>query len=110
VGLRCRDHRAGGAPRTVWLDGVELVRRYLLHVLPKGFMRIRHYGLLANRCRAERLAMARAAIAAALAAPVAVPAAPTVPASGGGERLCPQCRKASLRTVRRWPAGRRDSG
>jgi len=110
VGLRCRDHRAGGAPRTVWLDGVELVRRYLLHVLPKGFMRIRHYGLLANRCRAERLAMARAAIAAALAAPVAVPAAPTVPASGGGELLCPQCRKPSLRSVRRWPAGRRDTG
>jgi hypothetical protein len=44
------------------LSGEELIRRYLLHVLPKGFTRIRHYGFLANRCRATKLAQIRAAI------------------------------------------------
>ncbi len=37
------------------LDAVEFIRRYLLHVLPKGLMRIRHYGILANRCRRKNL-------------------------------------------------------
>jgi hypothetical protein len=37
-------------------DGTEFVRRFLLHVLPKGLMRIRHFGFLANRCRREKLA------------------------------------------------------
>ena len=41
------------------LDGEELIRRFLLHILPKGFMRIRHYGFLANRCRRQKLAQIR---------------------------------------------------
>ncbi len=41
------------------LDAVEFIRRFLLHVLPRGFVRFRSYGLLANRCRAERLARCR---------------------------------------------------
>ena len=38
------------------LDGVEFLRRFLLHVLPKAFVRIRHFGLLANRVRNTNLA------------------------------------------------------
>ncbi len=41
------------------LPGEELIRRFLLHVLPKGLMRIRHFGFLANRCRKEKLAKIR---------------------------------------------------
>src|SRR3954447_26874828 len=41
------------------LDSVEFVRRFLMHVLPSGFVRIRHYGLLANRHRQEKLARCR---------------------------------------------------
>ena len=108
VGLRVRDHRHGGERKTLWLDGVELVRRYLLHVLPKGFMRIRHYGLLANRCRAACLAVARAAIAAlADIAPVPPPA---LAGPGAGEQACPRCRRATLHTVHQRPAPRRDAG
>jgi len=108
VGLTVRDHRHGGERKTLWLDGVELVRRYLLHVLPKGFMRIRHYGLLANRCRVECLALARAAIAAmhdarpvprlAMAGPIVV------------ERTCPRCHQPAIRTVHQRPTPRRDAG
>lgn len=58
---------AGGEPgkpgkRTVRLDGVEFVRRFLLHILPKGIKRIRHYGLLAAGCKAAKRAAARAAL------------------------------------------------
>lgn len=59
MGLRYRDYRDGDRDKVLWLDGAELVRRFLLHVLPKGLMRIRHYGFLANRCRAKRLAQIR---------------------------------------------------
>jgi hypothetical protein len=41
------------------LDAMEFIRRFLLHVLPKGFVRIRHYGLLANRNRREKIARCR---------------------------------------------------
>ena len=44
------------------MDVQEFIRRFLLHVLPSGFMRIRHYGLLANRAKGVKLAAARAAI------------------------------------------------
>lgn len=55
VGLRYKDYRDDRV-KSLWLSGAELLRRFLLHVLPKGLMRIRHYGLLANSCRAKRLA------------------------------------------------------
>ena len=45
--------------QTMTLDAVEFIRRFLLHVLPKKFMRIRHYGLLANRCKRENLSKCR---------------------------------------------------
>ncbi len=58
VHLRYRDYR-DGEHKTLLLEAPERVRRFLLHVLPKGLMRVRHYGLLANRCRVQRLAQIR---------------------------------------------------
>ena len=78
------------------LSGEELLRRFLLHVLPKGFMRVRHFGFLANRCRARRLAEIRAALAA--------PAPPTPETEAPAESTttvdgypCPRCRRGRLR-------------
>ncbi len=45
--------------QTTTVEAVEFIRRFLLHVLPKGFMRIRHYGFLANRCKRENLSKCR---------------------------------------------------
>ena len=45
------------------LDGVEFLRRFVTHVLPGGFVKVRHYGLLANRFREQRLAHCRALLA-----------------------------------------------
>jgi hypothetical protein len=55
------------------LPVAEFMRRFLLHVLPPGFHRIRHYGLLANAARVENLARARQLLAAPLSPLIAVP-------------------------------------
>ena len=61
VTFRWKDYRAKGRTRykTMSLAAGEFMRRFLLHVLPTGFHRIRHYGLLANAGRKENLALAR---------------------------------------------------
>jgi hypothetical protein len=61
VTFRWKDYRATGRMRrkTMTLAATEFIRRFLLHVLPSGFHRIRHYGLLANAGRVQHLAMAR---------------------------------------------------
>ncbi len=65
VTFRWKDYRLSGAARykTMTLPTHEFIRRFLLHVLPKGFHRIRHYGLLANGNRAANLARARQLLA-----------------------------------------------
>jgi hypothetical protein len=51
VRFRYQDYAAGGATKLMELQATEFLRRFLLHVVPAGFVRIRHYGLLANRTR-----------------------------------------------------------
>jgi predicted RNA-binding Zn-ribbon protein involved in translation (DUF1610 family) len=61
ITFRWKDYRSKGRTRlkTMTLDVAEFMRRFLLHVLPSGFHRIRHYGLLANGARTASLALAR---------------------------------------------------
>jgi hypothetical protein len=54
-----RDRKHGDCARTMTLQADEFIRRFLLHVLPSGFMRIRHFGFLANRSRKQKLARCR---------------------------------------------------
>jgi len=99
VRFRYKDYAAGGTTKVMELPAEEFLRRFLLHVVPPGFVRIRHFGLLANRTRQEKLARCRhllaivAAAATALlptqngatpgaSAPVVTPA--QCPACGGG--------------------------
>ena len=60
VSFRYTDYAHGNAHKVLTLDAVEFLRRFLWHVVPPGFMRVRHYGLLANRHRAAKLARCRA--------------------------------------------------
>ena len=62
VRLRVRDNERGGTT-TVRIEGVEFIRRFMTHVVPRGFKRVRHYGLLAPGHKAKRLSQARAALA-----------------------------------------------
>jgi len=59
VTFRWRDYRRGKRLRTMTLDSEEFTRRFLTHVLPSRFVRIRHFGFLANRQRTEKLEQAR---------------------------------------------------
>ena len=61
VTFRWKDYRAKGRERwkTMTLAPAEFIRRFLIHVLPTGFHRIRHYGLFANGGRTKNLALAR---------------------------------------------------
>lgn len=81
VTFRWKEYRAKGRTRhkTMTLPPQEFMRRFLLHVLPGGFHRIRHYGLLANGNRRGCLALVRAALHATAEAPTGEPAtrAPT---------------------------------
>ena len=62
VSFRYQDYAHGNRRKTLTLKAGEFIRRFLLHVLPRGFMRIRHYGLLANRAKRLKLAQARSAL------------------------------------------------
>ena len=59
VRFRYKDYAHGNRKRVMTLTASEFVRRLLLHVLPTGFVRIRHYGILSNRHRQEDLALCR---------------------------------------------------
>ena len=59
VRLRWRDYRDGNRQKTMTLQGGEFIRRFLVHVLPDGFRRIRYYGFLGNCHRAQKLALCR---------------------------------------------------
>jgi hypothetical protein len=59
VTLSYRDRKDGDRKKTITLNAHEFIRRFLLHVLPDGFMRIRHFGFLANRAKKQALAQCR---------------------------------------------------
>jgi hypothetical protein len=59
VTLSYRDRKDGDRKKTMTLEAQEFIRRFLLHVLPDGFMRIRHFGFLANRSKKQALAQCR---------------------------------------------------
>jgi hypothetical protein len=96
-----KDYAAGNAEKAMSLEAVEFIRRFLLHVLPSGFVHIRHYGFLANRCRQAKLSLCRRLIAALDSASAKREGHPTTEApvegsSGAGElrtaqHQCPAC-------------------
>jgi hypothetical protein len=69
VAFRWKDYAHGNKKRKMTLTADEFLRRFLLHVLPPGFVRIRHYGFLANRHRTKAIALCRKLIGEAAPAP-----------------------------------------
>src|SRR6202158_2150557 len=86
VTFKVKDYRIEGPGRytTMTLDVREFIRRFLIHLLPKGFHRIRHYGLFASANRAETIVRARELLG--LATPTAEAAGENYPAAGRGPR------------------------
>ena len=85
VTFRWKDYAHGGKKRKMTLAAEEFIRRFLLHVLPKGLVRIRYYGWMANRCRRERAALCRALLGAEAAQP------PMTSGPLSAPRRCPFC-------------------
>ena len=95
-----KDYARGNRQSTMTLSAVEFIRRFLLHALPKGFQRIRHFGFLANRARAEKLDLCRKLLADTQESDDA-DAVPEVPSSPPVEPddLCPECKIGRMRHV-----------
>jgi len=103
VRFRYKDYTHGERRKLMSLEPVEFLRRFAAHVLPRGFNRIRHYGLLANRSKRVLLAQARAALKApalvqTTPAPESVRAFWQRVARIDIER-CPRCHHGTLRLV-----------
>jgi hypothetical protein len=90
VTFRWKDYAHGGKQRKMTLAAEEFIRRFLLHVLPKSFVRIRHYGWMANRCRRQRAALCRALLGEEAAQPVTKTRTGPAPTSAP-TRQCPFC-------------------
>jgi hypothetical protein len=87
VTFTVKDYKEGGRAKELTLTAVEFLRRWTEHVLPRGFVAARHYGLLANRGREEKLALCRR-----LLWPLAyVAVGVTAPAASAAAALCPRC-------------------
>ena len=92
VTFRYRDYRRGRRLRTMALAGGEFLRRFVLHVLPPGFVKVRSYGLLANCHRREKLACCRERLGAAEACGDAAAAdEAAVSAVDDGSQSAPPC-------------------
>lgn len=101
-----KDYREASRLKTMTLPGVEFLRRFLLHVLPQGFTKIRHYGLLGNNRRTQQIPRARTALQTSpwrfepqtARAPAPPPSRPLA---------CPHCQATTLRCVARLnPSGK----
>jgi len=104
VRFRYTDYAAAGTSKVMELTAAEFLRRFLLHVVPTGFVRIRHYGLLANRTRQEKLTRARQLLAIVAATPLLSPV--SVPATDIGSppaaaTRCPHCAGTHWRIIAR---------
>ena len=90
VSFAWKDYACGGALKRMTLDAHEFIRRFLLHVLPGGFQRIRHYGFLANAHRKAKVASIRRLLHAAPKA-AAIAAIKAEPPSEGAQAKAPVC-------------------
>jgi len=92
VTFRWKDYAADNQTKVMKLDAVEFIRRFLLHILPSGFVRIRQFGFLANRARRKKLALCRALLGAAPVLPQqGVKVNPEVKSQEQNSRRCPVC-------------------
>jgi hypothetical protein len=101
VWFRWKDYRHGGVEKILSLEAIEFLRRFFLHVLPSGFVRIRYFGFLANCHREEKMATCRRLLEVAPATRL-LPSPPVDwktlvhQLTGKLVDLCPLCRKGRL--------------
>jgi hypothetical protein len=87
VSFRWRDSANGNEQKVMTLDAIEFIRRFLQHALPPGFVKIRHFGFLANPCRRKALLLARTLLLSAVPPEISL----TAEQRNAVERRCPTC-------------------
>ena len=102
-----RDRKQGNALKSITLAAEEFIRRFLLHLLPNGFMRIRHFGFLANRSKKQNLSCCRRLLG--WAPPPAHPAPKSAlelmrELTGVDFSRCPHCHRGTLIVIQILPA------
>jgi Putative transposase/Transposase zinc-binding domain len=106
VKFNWRDYRDNNQQKTMALSADEFIRRFLLHVLPSGFHRIRYYGFLGNRYRKDKLELCRQLLG--MAPPQESSSEPATPEdyrdryeklTGRSLRECPVCHRGRMITV-----------
>lgn len=95
VTFRLRNYKKGGQQTTLTIATKEFIRRFQLHVLPKGFTRIRHYGFLSSSWKKEKLRLLQLQ----LAAKNLVVIEALVPQGKSLQGICPSCKKGTLITL-----------
>lgn len=88
VSFTAKDYRGGGAKYLLTLGEEEFIRRFLLHILPRGFTRIRHYGILSSRLKKVCVELLQQELG-----------KPELPKRTDVHLLCPVCRKGKLVTI-----------
>jgi hypothetical protein len=101
VTFRYKDYRHDAKQKTMTLEAEEFIRRFLLHVLPEGFQRIRYYGLLGNRYREQKLAHCRELLGMPPCEPLPSQAAKDYherceELTGSSLRECPRCHQGRM--------------
>ena len=99
--FRWKNYARAGEPATMTLKAEEFIRRFLLHVLPKGFVKVRHFGFLANRGRRANVVLCRKLLAASstvLPDLTPPPRHSDEPETDAVDR-CPQCKVGSMRML-----------
>ena len=108
VTFHWKDYRDNDRQKTMTLPAEEFIRRFLIHVLPEGFQRIRYYGLLANRHREEKLTLCRQLLAMPAVDPETTPGDQPIDydylslyekLTGFSLRQCPICRQGRMIAV-----------
>jgi len=105
VSFSWKDYAHGNQQSTMTLAAVEFIRRFLLHVLPSNFVKIRYYGFMANRCRRESLARCRELLGHPPAATVEdqpeqiIPTAELIDETS--KARCPECGEGTMRVIAR---------
>jgi len=101
VTFRWKNYARASEPATMTLKAAEFIRRFLLHVLPKGLVKVRHFGFLANRCRRKRVELCRRLLGPRPTQPESLHRDHDSPSEQQASSLdlCPRCKVGSMRSV-----------
>ncbi len=99
VTFRWKNYAQGNQPALMTLPATEFIRRFLLHILPRGLVRVRHFGFLANRCRRAKITLCQKLLERAPITPHGSNNVCVVQRETRSLDRCPQCKVGRLRRI-----------